>query len=123
MGFTQLSLLQSPWLWAVLGCVLAIVVIFIMRRVDRRIDSAQRAINKLENQFSRMGSTWMSELLEDLVVGDEAAIIHKGREIIEATNSEAAVVEKIAKPIAFFLIEYAKRSDGVLLEQLKKALQ
>ena len=123
MGFTQLSLLQSPWLWAVLGSVLALVVIFIMRRLDRRIDSAQRAINKLENNFSRMGATWLSELLEDLVVGDEAAIISKSREIIEAVNSEAAIAEKVAKPIAFYLIDYARRNDSALLEQLRKLVQ
>jgi len=121
--FAQTALFTTPWFFALLGAALAGVVVFIMWRLNRWADATQRAINKLENHFARMGSTWMSELLEDLVVGDEAAIIYKGREIIEAANTEAAIVERIAKPIAFYLIDFAKRTnDTALIEQLKKAL-
>ena len=120
--FEQLSLIQSPWFWAAAGFTAAVVVFLLFVLFDRKTDSLQRAINKLENQFARMGASWLAEFLEDMVVGDERAIVGKTREIIEAVNTEKALVEKIGRPITLWTVDFAKRNDPALLDELKKAL-
>ena len=120
--FEQLSVIQSPWFWAAAGFAAAVVVFVMFVLVGRKTDNLQRAINKLENHFSRMGATWLAEFLEDIVVGDERAIVGKTREIIEAVNTEKALVEKIGRPIALWTVDFAKRNDPALFDELKKSL-
>lgn len=120
--FEQLSLIQSPWLWVAAGFAAAVAVFLLFVLLDRKTDNLQRAINKLENQFARMGASWLAELLEDMVVGDERAIVGKTREIIEAVNTEKALVEKVGRPIALWTVDFAKRNDPALLDELKKSI-
>lgn len=87
------------------GVLLAILLFLIYRRVDYKVDQLQRALNKLENMFAAAGATWMSEFLADLVVGDETAIVHRLRDLIEASNSVEVFMDKVGKPIAKFTLE------------------
>lgn len=120
--FEQLSLIQSPWFWTAAGFAAAVVVFLMFVLLDRKTDNLQRAINKIENQLTRMGAFWLAEFLEDMVVGDERAIVGKTREIIEAVNTEKALVEKIGRPIALWTADFAKRNDPALFDELKKSI-
>jgi len=109
----------------VITLVLAFIVALLIRKADNKVDDFQRKINKLENCFAEAGASWMSELLEDLVVGDETATVHKLRDFIEAPNVPLFFLEKVALPCAKYAIreatpeqllklksEFAKNDEG-----------
>jgi len=109
---------MATWLIITLSIVGAIAVgvlgYLLYRKADKTSDDLQRRINKLENMFAAAGSTWMSELLEDIVVGDASAITTKMRDIFEADNTTEFFVEKVARPCAAFVRKYdADRKKAV----------
>jgi len=92
----------------VVGLVLGYLLWRLYDRVDDWIDEKQRAVNKLENQFAKAGSTWMSDLLEDLVVGDEETVVTKVTQLMEAPDTSLFFLDNVALPCA----EYAIREAG-----------
>ncbi len=99
-----------------IGLVLAIIAFVLFRRADAAADNLQRRLNRLENLFAQAGSTWMAEFLEDMVVGDESVIMHKLKDLYEATNTVDVFMDKIGMPIASFALRNATP------EQMKKLL-
>ena len=93
------------------GILLAVLLFLIYRRVDYNFDQFQRGLNKLENMFAAAGSTWMSEFLADLVVGDEVSIMHRLRDLIEAANTVDVFIERIGKPITKFTMEHLNNEE------------
>lgn len=96
---------------AALGLCLAILLFLVYRKVDYRVDQFQRGVNKLENLFAMSGATWISELLEDMVVGDEYALLHKLRDVIEAHNSVEVFLDKVGVPITKFTLTQLSAED------------
>jgi type II secretory pathway pseudopilin PulG len=107
---------EMSMFWIVTISVIAVIVLAIItgivawrlfRAVDGAMDDFQRKINKLENLFAEAGASWMSEFLEDWVVGDTAACLHKLKEFVEAPNTPLFFLEKIALPCARYAIREA----------------
>ena len=99
---------MATWLIITLSVVgfVAIGIIFywLWRKADKAIDDKQRQINKLENEFAKCGASWMAELLEDIVVGDSAALVGKLRHLIEG-DTVLVFNQEIAIPITRYTME------------------
>jgi len=101
------------------GIALGIILFILWKKVDKKIDDMQRAVNYLENAFAAWGSSWMSEFLANIVVGDEEAITRKIRDFFHADNKKAFFTDKIAFPIA----KYVLREFNTLTPEQQKDLE
>lgn len=101
------TIIISVIITIILAIIVGVVVFKLVKKADDAIDDFQRKINKLENCFAEAGSSWMSDLLADIVVGDEAATIHKLREFIESQNVPLFFLDKVAVPCAMYAFREA----------------
>lgn len=116
---------MPTWLIVTLGISLAVVLgvaVGILRaRLDRKVDDIQRKINALQDRVRMTGASWLSDLLTDMVVGDERAMYQKARELVEADDSSQFFLEKVAVPMGVFAIRATKEDYPELYAKLEKA--
>ncbi len=113
---------MATWLIITLGIVgfiaVGVIAFIVWRKTDKAIDDKQRQINKLENEFAKCGASWMAELLEDIVVGDSAALVGKLRHLIEG-DTVLVFNQEIAIPITRYTMENNEELRKELLAKYK----
>ena len=101
--------------------------------MQNKVNDIQRHFNKLENKLflamtfhendDEEACTWLTDLLEHLVVGDWRAALADIRQLNESPNSDMFFVKKVAFPMANFCIYQLKKMNKVdYLEKLKAKL-
>lgn len=83
------------------------------KAVDDWIDDKQRLVNKLENKFAAQGATWVAELLENIVVGDEEELIRQLTEWVEAEDITKFFNEKVSDPITVYNLHRANEDPAM----------
>ncbi len=117
------------WILVIVGVILAGVVTGVIvyryaERVDDWEDATQHNINKIENQFAAAGVTgWFPEFLENLVVGDEEAVIRQVKQMMEAKDTDKFFLDSVAMPMALYAIRMTPEKYPADFAQLKAAVE
>jgi len=110
-----LSVLAGLVVFLCLGVLVGALMWRLWRKADTAMDKRQRGVNKLENQFRKCGvDGWFVDLLEAMVVGDEADIYRRLQDFAMASNLEKEFADKIGLPVATWMlaqdIEFRKKA-------------
>ena len=113
----NLSTFDQYLLFGLGGLVITLVVLWLYNRREKR----RKHVLKLCNILRDWGLTWLADALECYVVGDYSGIVYKIKEIVEALNTEKAMIDKLWGAV-IKVTTYVAAQDPVRAEELKKIL-
>jgi len=100
------------------GVGLGIIFLLISAVVNSRINNVQRVFNKIENKLDGAGAEWLSDVLEDAIIGDAHGCYVKLKMFIEAKNSEEFFLRNVAVPLAKYAIRETRRNFPSMFEEI-----
>lgn len=100
------------------GIVLGIVTGIAFVWINRRVNTIQRKLNKIENKLAAAGATWLAELLEDAIVGDARSIELRVRAFLEAEDSTQFFLDNITFPLTIYTIKETARYYPALFAKI-----
>ena len=112
-----------PYLIAAgVGLVLGVITIAVIHKMNTKVNTVQRSLNKLENKFHECGVNWVGNLLEDLVVGDVAAVYYKLKQFIEQDDITGFFLNELGMPITLYSIRETATYYPELFAKIQAAM-
>lgn len=114
-----ISILIAVGIASVLGIITAVII----WRVNFRINSVQRNLNRLENALSAADCRWLSDVLADFVVGDVSSLHHKLREFVESDDITEFFIDKIGMGVTEYTIRETAKYYPERFERIREAFE
>ena len=108
------------------GIGLGVLYVVISLYVNSRVNNIQRVFNKVENKLDAAGAEWLSDVLEDAIVGDAHGAYVKLKMLIEAKDTEEFFLKNVAVPLGQYAIRQTARDYpdmfNLLVNELKMVM-
>lgn len=91
------------------GVGLGVLYTVVSLYVNSKVNNIQRVFNKIENKLDAAGAEWLSDVLEDAIIGDAHGAYVKLKMMIEAKDTEEFFLKNVAVPLAQYAIRQTVR--------------
>lgn len=102
--------------------VLGLVTAIIFWKINSRVNTVQRNLNKLENKLSAAGAEWLADILADAVIGDAKSLYYKLSAFVESDDIPEFFIDKVGMGVTEYTIRECAKYYPDRLAAIKRVM-